>query len=106
MLLAEPDADYAPSMKRVVELAGFRSGLSVPLLRDQQIVDYFSASWGLSKREIKAAIAAALENAAAALKNVADEWEVIVVDDGSSDGPRRSFSSRPQALHSETGINM
>jgi len=37
-LLAEPDADYAPSMKRVVELAGFRSGLSVPMLRDQQIV--------------------------------------------------------------------
>ena len=37
-LLAEPDADYAPDMKRVVELAGFRSGLSVPMLRDRQIV--------------------------------------------------------------------
>ena len=37
-LLAETDADYAPAMKRVVELAGFRSGLSVPMLRDGQIV--------------------------------------------------------------------
>jgi len=37
-LLAESDADYAPSMKQVCEAAGFRSGLSVPMLRDQQIV--------------------------------------------------------------------
>jgi len=37
-LLAESDADYAPSMKHVVEVAGFRSGLSVPMLHDQQIV--------------------------------------------------------------------
>ena len=37
-LLAEADVDYSPSMKRVVELAGFRSGLSVPMLRDGQIV--------------------------------------------------------------------
>ena len=28
------DADYAPAMKRACELAGFRSGLSVPMLRD------------------------------------------------------------------------
>ncbi len=37
-LLALPDAEYAPAMKRAVELAGFRSGLSVPMLRDQQVV--------------------------------------------------------------------
>ena len=37
-LLAEPDADYAPEMKRIVELAGFRSGLSVPMLRADKIV--------------------------------------------------------------------
>jgi len=37
-LLAESDADFSPSMKRVVALAGFRSGLSVPMLRDRQIV--------------------------------------------------------------------
>ncbi|MCB2021140.1 MAG: GAF domain-containing protein, partial [Burkholderiaceae bacterium] len=37
-LLAESDADYAPAMKRVVETAGFRSGLSVPMLNGEQIV--------------------------------------------------------------------
>ena len=37
-LLAESDADYAPQMKRVVERAGFRSGLSVPMLHGAQIV--------------------------------------------------------------------
>ncbi len=37
-LLALSDADYAPAMKRACELAGFRSGLSVPMLRDQQVV--------------------------------------------------------------------
>ena len=37
-LLALSDADYAPVMKRACELAGFRSGLSVPMLRDQQVV--------------------------------------------------------------------
>ncbi len=37
-LLALSDAEYAPVMKRACELAGFRSGLSVPMLRDQQVV--------------------------------------------------------------------
>ncbi|MES2957562.1 MAG: GAF domain-containing protein, partial [Pseudomonadota bacterium] len=37
-LLALSDAEYAPAMKRACELAGFRSGLSVPMMRDQQIV--------------------------------------------------------------------
>ena len=37
-LLAESDADYAPIQKQIVRLAGFRSGLSVPMLRDQQVV--------------------------------------------------------------------
>jgi signal transduction histidine kinase/HAMP domain-containing protein len=37
-LLAESDTDYAPNMKRACALAGFRSGLSVPMLRDQQII--------------------------------------------------------------------
>ena len=37
-LLAESDADYAPNMKRACELAGFRSGLSVPMLRDRQMI--------------------------------------------------------------------
>ena len=37
-LLAESDADYAPAMKEACRLAGFRSGLSVPMLRDQQLI--------------------------------------------------------------------
>ncbi len=37
-LLALADDEYAPVMKRACELAGFRSGLSVPLLRDQQVI--------------------------------------------------------------------
>ncbi len=37
-LLAESDANYAPAMKRVVETAGFRSGLSVPMLHGEHIV--------------------------------------------------------------------
>ncbi len=35
---ALPDADYAPSLKRAAELGGYRSCLSVPMFRDQQIV--------------------------------------------------------------------
>jgi len=37
-LLALPDEEYAPEMKAACELAGFRSGLSVPMLRDRQVV--------------------------------------------------------------------
>jgi GAF domain-containing protein/CheY-like chemotaxis protein len=37
-LLALPDDEYAPVFKRACELAGFRSGLAVPMLRDQQVV--------------------------------------------------------------------
>jgi GAF domain-containing protein/CheY-like chemotaxis protein len=37
-LLALSDAEYSPVLKRACELAGFRSGLSVPMLRDQQVV--------------------------------------------------------------------
>ncbi len=37
-LLALPDADYAPALKQACELAGFRSGLSVPMLRDRQVI--------------------------------------------------------------------
>ncbi|UCG99446.1 MAG: GAF domain-containing protein, partial [Burkholderiales bacterium] len=37
-LLALSDADYEPAMKRACELAGFRSGLSVPMLRDRQVI--------------------------------------------------------------------
>ena len=37
-LLALSDADYAPEMKRACELAGFRSGLAVPMLRDQRVI--------------------------------------------------------------------
>jgi GAF domain-containing protein/CheY-like chemotaxis protein/tetratricopeptide (TPR) repeat protein len=37
-LLALSDEEYAPEMKRACELAGFRSGLSVPLMRDQQVI--------------------------------------------------------------------
>jgi GAF domain-containing protein/CheY-like chemotaxis protein len=37
-LLAESDADYAPEMKQAITVAGFRSGLSVPMLRDQQLI--------------------------------------------------------------------
>ena len=35
---ALPDADYAPNLKRAAELGGYRSCLSVPMFRDQQIV--------------------------------------------------------------------
>ena len=37
-LLALPDAEYAPVMKEACRLAGFRSGLSVPMLRDRQLI--------------------------------------------------------------------
>jgi signal transduction histidine kinase/DNA-binding response OmpR family regulator len=37
-LLALSDAEYAPEMKRACELAGFRSGLAVPMLRDDQVI--------------------------------------------------------------------
>ena len=37
-LLALSDEEYSPEMKRACELAGFRSGLSVPLVRDQQVI--------------------------------------------------------------------
>ncbi|HQR11119.1 MAG TPA: GAF domain-containing protein [Casimicrobiaceae bacterium] len=37
-LLALSDDDYAPAMKSAVRLAGFRSALSVPMLRDQQVI--------------------------------------------------------------------
>ncbi len=37
-LLALSDEEYAPAMKSAVRLAGFRSGLSVPMLRDQQVI--------------------------------------------------------------------
>ena len=37
-LLALPDAEYAPIMKQACKLAGFRSGLSVPMLRDRQMI--------------------------------------------------------------------
>jgi len=37
-LLALSDEDYSPAMKSAVRLAGFRSGLSVPMLRDQQVI--------------------------------------------------------------------
>jgi len=33
-----PGAEYSPQMKRIVEQAGWRSLLSVPMMRDQQIV--------------------------------------------------------------------
>ncbi|HET9823286.1 MAG TPA: GAF domain-containing protein [Burkholderiaceae bacterium] len=37
-LLALPDEEYAPVFKQACAAAGFRSGLSVPMLRDQQVV--------------------------------------------------------------------
>jgi GAF domain-containing protein/DNA-binding response OmpR family regulator len=37
-LLALPDDEYAPVFKRACEAAGFRSGLAVPMVRDQQVV--------------------------------------------------------------------
>ena len=43
-LLAESDADYAPIMKRASELAGFRSCLSVPMMRDQQMIGAITVS--------------------------------------------------------------
>ena len=33
-----PDAEYAPNLKRAAEVGGYRSCLSVPMFRDQQIV--------------------------------------------------------------------
>ena len=37
-LLAEPDAVYPPVMKESVRKAGFRSGMSVPMLHDQRVI--------------------------------------------------------------------
>jgi GAF domain-containing protein/CheY-like chemotaxis protein len=37
-LLALPDEEYAPELKQACELAGFRSGLAVPMMRDQQMI--------------------------------------------------------------------
>ena len=37
-LLALSDADYSPAMKGAVRAAGFRSGLSVPMLLEQQVI--------------------------------------------------------------------
>ncbi len=37
-LLAESDADYPPVMKESVRRAGFRSGMSVPMLHDQRVI--------------------------------------------------------------------
>ena len=37
-LLAESDADYPPVMKESVRKAGFRSGMSVPMLHDQRVI--------------------------------------------------------------------
>ncbi len=37
-LLALPDDEYAPEMKQACELSGFRSGLAVPMMRDQQVI--------------------------------------------------------------------
>ena len=53
-LLALSDDEYAPIMKRACELAGFRSGLSVPLLRDQQVIGAITvnrAQTGLLRRQ-------------------------------------------------------
>jgi GAF domain-containing protein/CheY-like chemotaxis protein len=37
-LLALSDEEYAPELKRACEVAGFRSGLSVPMIRDHQVI--------------------------------------------------------------------
>ncbi len=37
-VMSLPDADYEPNLKRAAEVGGYRSCLSVPMLRDQQIV--------------------------------------------------------------------
>ncbi len=72
-LLAESDADYAPEMKRVVELAGFRSGLSVPMLRDQQIVGAITvnrAETGLYAAKEVALLQTFARQAVVAIENV------------------------------------
>jgi GAF domain-containing protein/CheY-like chemotaxis protein len=43
-LLAQSDTDYSPEMKKLVREAGFRSGLAVPMLRDQQVVGAISVN--------------------------------------------------------------
>ncbi|MGC1817565.1 MAG: GAF domain-containing protein [Casimicrobiaceae bacterium] len=72
-LLAESDADYAPEMKRVVELAGFRSGLSVPMLRDQQLVGAITvnrAETGLYAAKEVALLQTFARQAVVAIENV------------------------------------
>ncbi|HEV2219461.1 MAG TPA: GAF domain-containing protein [Casimicrobiaceae bacterium] len=72
-LLAESDVDYAPEMKRVVELAGFRSGLSVPMLRDQQIVGAITvnrAETGLYAAKEVALLQTFARQAVVAIENV------------------------------------
>ena len=72
-LLALPDVEYAPAMKRAVELAGFRSGLSVPMLRDQQVIGAITvnrAETGLYADKEVALLQTFAQQAVVAIENV------------------------------------
>jgi len=72
-LLAESDADYAPVQKQTVGLAGFRSGLCVPMLRDQQVVGAIAvnrAAPGLFSEKEVALLRTFASQAVIAIENV------------------------------------
>ncbi len=72
-LLALSDEEYAPEMKRACELAGFRSGLSVPLMRDQQVIGAITvnrAETGLYAEKEVALLQTFARQAVVAVENV------------------------------------
>ncbi len=72
-LLALSDEEYAPDMKRACELAGFRSGLSVPLMRDQQVIGAITvnrAETGLYSDKEVALLQTFARQAVVAIENV------------------------------------
>jgi signal transduction histidine kinase/CheY-like chemotaxis protein len=72
-LLALSDADYAPALKHACELAGFRSGLSVPMLRDRQVIGAITvnrAETGLYAEKEVALLQTFARQAVVAVENV------------------------------------
>ncbi|MGE5665504.1 MAG: GAF domain-containing protein, partial [Betaproteobacteria bacterium] len=72
-LLALSDDEYAPVFKRVCEAAGFRSGLSVPMVRDQQVIGAITvnrAETGLYAEEEVALLKTFARQAVVAIENV------------------------------------
>ena len=72
-LLALSDEEYAPAMKSAVRLAGFRSCLSVPMLREQQVIGAITvnrAETGLYAEKEVALLQTFARQAVVAVENV------------------------------------